>query len=272
VEHQDGRRDRRPRPPHDRVQAHAADGRPGDERTLRVGGQLVRYRTLGEGPPVLLVHGLGGSARWWDRTAPALAARHRVIAPALPGFGWSMGGSSFRLGDAPALLLRLVERLGGGPVRLVGHSLGAIVCLGLAAREPRLVERLVLIAPPVRTAGSGLLAHALPVLGTLLRLPPAAALTVAADVARCSPAALLAAAGDLLMADHAEDLAAVRAPTLLLWGSRDTLVPAAGAADLARAMPGARLRVIRGAGHVPMLDRPGEVNRELLSFLGDGTG
>jgi pimeloyl-ACP methyl ester carboxylesterase len=234
---------------------------------VRVRGHLVRYRTLGDGPPVLLVHGLGGSGRWWRETAPALAARHRVIVPDLPGFGWSPAASRFRLAEAPELLGGLFERLGAGPARLVGHSLGALACLGLAARSPEIVERLVLIAPPVRTAGRGLLAHALPVVGTMLRLPPAAAVTVAVDIARLSPLALLAAAGELLVADHADDLAAVRAPTLVLWGGRDTMVPAAGVAELARAIPGARVRLIAGAGHVPMLDRPGEVNRELLSFF-----
>jgi pimeloyl-ACP methyl ester carboxylesterase len=234
---------------------------------MRVRGHLVRYRVLGEGPPLVLVHGLGGSGRWWREQAAVLAARHRVIVPELPGFGWAMGAPRFRLAEGPGLLLEVIERLGGGPARLVGHSLGAVVCLGLAAREPGAVERLVLIAPAIRTAARGLLAHALPAVGTILRLPPAAALTVAADVARRSPAGLLVAAGELLAADHAEDLAAVRAPTLVLWGSRDTMVPAAGAAELARTMPAARLCVIPGAGHVPMLDRPGDVNRELLAFL-----
>ena len=69
------------------------------------------------------------------------------------------------------------------------------------------------------------------------------------------------------MTEHARELARVLVPTLLLWGARDVLVPPAGAAELAAAMPRCQLRVIPGAGHVPMLDRPDDLTRELRDFL-----
>jgi pimeloyl-ACP methyl ester carboxylesterase len=234
---------------------------------VRVGRHLVRYRAVGEGPPVLLVHGLGGSPRWWSRTTHALAEVHRVILPELPGFGLGFGGAPFRLAEAPDVLRGLLDRLEIPHARLVGHSLGALACAGVAARAPRRVERLVLIAPPVRTAGAGLLGNVLPAARTILGLPLAAALTVATDIAGSSPLALLRAAGELLMTEHAKELAGILAPTLLLWGSRDALVPASGAAELAALVPGSRIRLIQGAGHVPMLDRPKEVSRELTEFL-----
>jgi pimeloyl-ACP methyl ester carboxylesterase len=232
---------------------------------MRVLGHVVRYRAAGEGPAAILVHGLGGSPRWWAGTVPALAADRRVIVPELPGFGWTRSG--LRLDDAPRILLALMERLGAAPAALVGHSMGALACLALASRHPAAAERLTLIAPPVRTAASRILAHAVPLARTVLRLPPQAAAMVMADFAARSPIALLRSAAELLVTDHADDLAAVRAPTLILWGDRDALVPATGAAELGRLIPHSRIHVISGAGHVPMLDRPADVNRELGAFL-----
>jgi pimeloyl-ACP methyl ester carboxylesterase len=236
-----------------------------------VDGHLVRYRAIGDGPPVLLVHGLGGSPRWWSRTTQALAEAHRVILPELPGFGFGLRFGAqrvpFRLSEAPDVLHGLMDRLGISGARLVGHSLGALACAGVAARAPGRVDRLVLIAPPVRTAASGLLGNALPAARTILSLPLAAALTVATDIAVRSPLTLLRAAGELLVGEHAAELARILVPTLLLWGSRDALVPTSGAAELAAAMPRCELRVIPGAGHVPMLDRPEDLTRELRDFL-----
>lgn len=238
---------------------------------MRVDGHLVRYRAIGDGPPVLLVHGLGGSLRWWSRTTQALADAHRVILPELPGFGFGLRFSAervpFRLAEAPDVLHGLMDRLGISGARLVGHSLGALACAGVAARAPGCVDRLVLIAPPVRTAASGLIGNALPAARTILALPLAAALTVATDIAARSPLTLLRAAGELLVGEHAAELARILVPTLLLWGARDVLVPTAGAEELAAAMPRCQLRVIPGAGHVPMLDRPAELTRELETFL-----
>ena len=238
---------------------------------VRVNGQMVRYRAVGDGPPVLLVHGLGGSPRWWNRTTQALAEAHRVILPELPGFGFGLRFGAervpFRLAEAPDVLAGLMDRLGISGARLVGHSLGALACAGVAARAPGRVDRLVLIAPPVRTAASGLLGNALPAARTILGLPLAAALTVATDIAVRSPLTLLRAAGELLVGEHAAELARILVPTLLVWGARDVLVPTSGAAELAAAMPRCQLRVIPGAGHVPMLDRPAELTRELENFL-----
>lgn len=231
----------------------------------------MRYRAAGEGPAVVLVHGLGGTARWWTATEAALARTHRVIVPDLPGFGYALRGRPFGLEDAPSVLGGLIERLGAGRASLVGHSFGALACLGVAGALPAAVERLVMIGAPVRTASPALLGNALPAARTILALPPAAALMVAWDIVTRSPAALLRAAGEILALGGEPAIAGEPpVPTLVIWGARDALVPVRGAGWVARAMPGARVRVIPGAGHVPMLDRPGELNRELLAFLGRG--
>jgi pimeloyl-ACP methyl ester carboxylesterase len=220
---------------------------------------------------VVLVHGLGGSARWWRATAAELARDHRVIVPELPGFGYGLGRRRFALGDAAPVLGGLLERLGHERADLVGHSFGAMVCLAVAAAEPARVRRLVLIAPPVRTASPRMAGNVLPVVRTLLRLPPAAALTVVSDVATRSPAALLRAAGEILALDGDPGIGEEPpVPTMVMWGSRDALVPIGRAAWVTRTLPRAEIAVIPDAGHVPMLDRPDEVNCALRRFLAPG--
>ncbi|MGE3139758.1 MAG: alpha/beta fold hydrolase [Thermoleophilia bacterium] len=242
--------------------------RPGAQRARVVlGGQPVRYEVSGAGPAVVLVHGLGGSARWWRGTAASLARSHRVIVPDLPGFGYG-SGAPFSLRDAPPLLDGLLDALGAREAALVGHSFGALACMATAAAQPDRVSRLVLVGPPVTTASPGLVGNVLPVARTVLGLPPSAVLTVLGDAATRSPLALLRAAGEIL--SHGEPAGGAAAvPTMVVWGERDVLVPLERAAWVERALPEADLRVIAGAGHVPMLDRPAAFSALLERFLGD---
>ena len=231
---------------------------------------MVRYETTGEGPPVVLMHGLGGSARWWRSTTAALAVDHRVIVPELPGFGYGLAVPRFHLPDAVAVLGRLCARLGLERPALVGHSLGALVCLGAAAAAPSAVGRLVLISPPVRTASPRLAGNLLPMIRTLAGLPPSAALTVVSDVASRAPLALWEAAAEILAREGDAGLEAEPpVPTLVVLGARDAVVPVGGAGWIARALPGARVVVLPGAGHVPMFDRPQALNAELRRFLAE---
>jgi pimeloyl-ACP methyl ester carboxylesterase len=230
-------------------------------------GHLVRYRdTGGAGPPVVLVHGLGCSPGWWRDVTPALARHHRVIVPDLPGFELAPSGARFRLSEGSAVLARLLERLEIGRASLVGHSLGALVCLGIAARAPETVERLVLISPPFRTAGPAFRHHAIPLARTAAALPMGALARVILGGIRYSPLAIWRAAEEMLQTDHLAGLAGISTPTLLLWGREDRLVPLEGARELLRVLPDASLRVIE-AGHSPMLDAPATLTSELLAFL-----
>ncbi len=236
---------------------------------MRLAGQLVGYETSGEGPPVVLVHGLGATPRWWRTTADALARDHRVIVPELPGFGHRIGGPRFRLADAVVVIGRLVERLDLERPALVGHSLGALVCLGVAAAMPESIGRLVLISPPVQTASAGLAGNVLPMVRTLAGLSPGAALAVMADVAGHSPVALLDAAQEILARRGDPGVASEPPmPSLVVLGARDAVVPIGGVEWIARVLPRARVVVIPGAGHVPMFDRADALNAELRAFLG----
>jgi pimeloyl-ACP methyl ester carboxylesterase len=204
---------------------------------------------------VVLVHGLAGSSRWWHPVRERLAATHEVHAvdvAAAPS-------------HAPDELAALLER--HAPVHLVGHSLGALAAARVAARRPELVDRLVLVAPAGAPPDHGLLGYALPLARELASSSPSFLRLLVVDALRTGPLALLRASRELLGADVREELAAVRAPTLLLWGDRDRIVPAAVAAAFTAAIPHARLELLAGAAHVPMLERPDETADALLRFL-----
>jgi pimeloyl-ACP methyl ester carboxylesterase len=192
----------------------------------------------------VLVHGLAGSSRWWRDVESRL--RDLELDPVdLP-----------RSAALEELEEWLAERL-APRAHLVGHSLGGLLAARVAARRPELVERLVLIAP----AGGGrrsLIGHTLPLARTLAQVGPRFAPRLVHDALRAGPLGLWTGVRAALGADLRTELAAVRAPTLVVWGEHERLVPV---------VETDRIAVVPGAGHVPMVDRPDEVSRLLREFL-----
>lgn len=234
-------------------------------RTAIVGGRRCRWRQAGSGPPLVLVHGLAGSWRWWRPVLPTLAAEHSVLLVDLPGFGGLPRVRSFDVDAAVEWLADWSHAAELGPADVVGHSLGGLLCARLAARHPETVRKLVLVAPaglPGRTAA----ASTTPLLRVLLASRPRLLALLARDALRSGPVTIATAALAVLASDVRGDLAGVRSPTLVLLGRNDHLVPLADAQELARALPDGRVRVLE-AGHVPMAEQPGELSRELLEFL-----
>ena len=229
-----------------------------------VDGVRVRYRETGAGDPLVLVHGLAGSWRWWRPVVPALAERYRVLVVDLPRFA-AFGG--FGPADAAELLASFLDRLALRRIRLAGHSLGALVAAELAARRPERIHRLALLSPAGVPGRGGLLGQALPLLATLRATGPSLAAAAVRDAATAGPASLLRGARYAVYTDLRRELRAIAAPTLLLWGERDTLVPPRLAEEWRRELRAADVVVVPGAGHVPMFDAPAEVAEALLRFL-----
>ncbi|HEX7667160.1 MAG TPA: alpha/beta hydrolase, partial [Polyangiaceae bacterium] len=122
-------------------------------RDVAARGARVRFVEIGEGPPVLMIHGYLANHAAWDHLLDSFGKRFRTIAPDLPGFGDSEKPSPSRYAyNADAFaesLVDLVAALGLGRVAVVGHDLGGSVALTMAARHPSIVQRLVLVDPLV---------------------------------------------------------------------------------------------------------------------------
>ena len=274
------------------------------ERTADVAGARVSYVDMGQGDQtILLIHGLAAQWRVWLANLPAIAARHRVLAVDLPGFGDSaMPLERVSIEGFAEVLDRLCDQLGLSSVVAVGNSMGGFVAAELALRRPELVERLVLVDAagimPTRRERS----HARPFLwagalvgGRLAATPRAVAARprlrraalgaviddpsmISADLAYYGLLAppgpgtrdALKASFSYLSYDWGERLRAIRCPTLIMWGDGDTIIPIRHAWEFAARIPHARVVVLEHAGHVPMAEQPERFNRELLEFVDDG--
>jgi pimeloyl-ACP methyl ester carboxylesterase len=226
----------------------------------------------GSGTPVVLIHGLGGSSDWWRHNIPELEATHTVAAVDLVGFGrnrFFLRRSSLppTFEEMAALLARWIEASFGGPVHLVGNSMGGQIAIHLAAARPDLVRSLVLVnstgipfelRPGVHIENLMIPRGMLSFAGVLAR-----------DAFRSGPTALLVAFQRLLRDDARPLMRRLRMPVLLLWGERDPLVPLTYARRMLHEIPSARLSVVPSAGHVPMWENPEAFNGELLAFLGE---
>jgi pimeloyl-ACP methyl ester carboxylesterase len=235
---------------------------------VQAAGKRISYEAAGSGDPIVLVHGLSGSTQWWSRNVRALAKRYRVFLVDLPGFGTMRQPlRSYPLSKAATWLKAWMEAVGLERAHLVGHSMGAYISIRLAAASPQLVDRLILVTPGGFRMRRSQLGYVLPLLKAIRHTTPAFLPVLARDAVRAGPLALWRAGRELLAEDIEEDLAAVTAPVLLLFGEKDTLVPPSIGPIMRNMISNSQLLVMRGAGHVPMFDRPREFNAAVLAFL-----
>jgi len=238
------------------------------ERRFAPAGDIpVYYEERGAGDPLILIHGLSASGRWWTRNISALAEHHRVYVVDLAGFGRSRAAQRPALGETGAFLERWMDSLNIERASLVGHSMGGAIAARLAADFPARVDRLVLVnAAALPLSRSGMVLR-FGLGGVFRSVSPAFLPVVVADGWRAGPVSVIGAARDLLQADIRAKLSQIEAPTLVIWGERDRILPLALGEQLSTAIPDARLHVIRGAGHNPMWDRSAEFNEAALDFL-----
>jgi pimeloyl-ACP methyl ester carboxylesterase len=213
------------------------------------------------------VHGLSGSSRWWRRNIGALAQRFEVYTIDLIGFGASRNRHPFVLAEAAGHLIRWMDQLGIARASFVGHSMGGFISAELAADAPTRVERLVLVDAAAMPFEPSSLRHGLALLRELQQVQPSFLPLLFADALRAGPATLWKAASELLGTDMRPKLAAICAPTLIIWGERDAIIPLDMGKRLAQIVPDQKLVVIKGAGHVPMWDCPRVFNQIVVAFL-----
>jgi pimeloyl-ACP methyl ester carboxylesterase len=248
---------------------------------IDVAGLRTQCVVHGEGPPVLLLHGWGGSGVSLQPLAAHLAPRFRTITPDLPGFGRTPPPpTDWGVEEYADWTARLLAKLAVERAVLLGHSFGGRLAILLAATRPALVERLVLIdsaglrppATPRLQAATvvsklGRAASGLPLLGPLAeRLRGRWHRAVGAeDYANAGP--LRGTFVKVVSQDLREHLPRVAAPTLLLWGADDEATPVGDGETMRQLIPDARLIVFPGAGHFAYLERPAETCAALDEFL-----
>ncbi len=237
-------------------------------KIVQVNGVPVSYEVAGEGEPLVMVHGLSESTRVWYKNLPALVQRYRVYLVDLPGFGaMRKFHQHFKLTEAGAWLNGWLQAMGLEEISLVGHSMGGYVSMALAAAYPERVKRLVLVDSIGISAGLPVDSLVPLALRAIRRSTPGLWLCITYDYLRAGQMMVRKAAQQIVDLDASDVLSAVRAPTLLIWGEEDDLVPCDLGRQLHERLPGARLQVMAGANHFCMYERPREFNQSLLAFL-----
>ena len=238
------------------------------QQRAKVGPLTVHYEVTGEGPAVVLIHGLSGSGRWWAYNVPALAQRYRVYNVDLIGFGRSRG-QRLVLREAAGWFREWLNIVGITEAHLVGHSMGGYIAMELAVTWPAVVRRLVLVDALVLPMGPGLARHALDLAHAIRFVSPNFLPVLVSDLLRAGPRTMLRATQEVLSADLSNRLEAVQAKTMVIWGEKDTLLNPELGRKLADRLVKACFVCVEGAGHNPMWDRPQRFNELLLDFLAD---
>jgi len=271
--------------------------------TAILNGREFVFLDRGEGPAVLFIHGLTGSHRNWTHLLNAMEADHRVVAPDLWGHGASakpMG--DYSLGAHAGTMRDLLDELGIDRVTLVGHSLGGGIAMQLYYLFPERVERLVLVASGGLGRSVSLLLRAATVPGAGWVLPVIASSWVRgqgeavgkvmgrvgwhpspdvteiwrgftslgdADTRRAFLATTRSVIDPGGQTVTARDNIALGfdLPTLVVWGTRDRMIPAWHATLAEKVIPGCRVELFEGAGHFPHLDEPERFAKLISDFM-----
>ncbi|KAA3645849.1 MAG: alpha/beta fold hydrolase [Chloroflexi bacterium] len=273
------------------------------DKFINVSDHRVRYWDVGQGPPVLLLHGVGCMVEVWYRNIPALAKKHRVIALDFLGHGYSSKPKKFMgLGMVGEFLQSFFQEIGvNEKVSLIGNSLGGGISLTFALQRPEMVNRLVLVS-------SGGLGRDIPILLRLVSnlpiplvwLPPAPRrllrffLDNAVYTSEVITDEMFEAFQDLykdmetrlslmrilnyLIGLHGanpamvdpilENIDSLDMPILLTWGEQDVVLPVRHGHWAVEALPNAQLQVFNPGGHMTFMEYPDEWNEIVLEFLG----
>lgn len=260
------------------------------QAVLVVDAPLAHLRWGDAGPPVVLLHGIGGGREGWASTGAALAAAgFRAFALDQPGYGLSPTIEPFDLAGMAAAVARLITWTGETSAIVVGHSMGGMVAQELAARTPACVRALVLAATSPAFGPSdgewqrnflasrfapldagqgmaGLAAQLVPTMAAQGADPSrlAAAQALMAGVPETTYRRALAA---LVRFDRRDALARIGVPTLVITGDEDRTAAPEVARRMAARIPGAAVEILPATGHLLMLEQPAAFDRVLLDFL-----
>lgn len=267
-------------------------------RSIELQGARVNYVEIGEGEPILFVHGLSGCWQNWLENLVRLGAGRRAIALDLPGFGTSpMPAWDLEMPNYARMIQEFCEKLGLRGATLVGNSMGGFIAAEAAIAFPSSFRRLVLVSaagiintwnpeeratatayawkkfgPLIADRGRGIVARPrsrqlalAPFFRYPNRLGAELLLEQVAGGARCP--GFGPALSALIRRDIRADLATIALPTLIVWGLSDRVIPVAAAISYHRRVPDSRLEIFERTGHLPQLERPLRFNLVLEEFL-----
>lgn len=275
---------------------------PAHQRWVAVDGVPANVIEVGDGPPLLFVHGLSGCWQNWLENIPHFAATHRVVAVDLPGFGASpMPREPISIPGYARFLERLCDALSIDAAAVVGNSMGGYIAAELAISSPQRVERLMLVSAAGITAEhlhrDGVMAGARVVaavasraaarhasfarrrglrrlaLQFVVRHPERLSAPIAHELMEGSgKPGFLPAMEAIVEHRISERLPQIACPTFVLWGKDDRVIPARDAQRFGALIPDVRVVVLPDTGHVAMLERPGRFNTLLEAFLSEAPG
>lgn len=258
--------------------------------TASVNGFEMSFRDVGHGPPLLLLHGLGGSNEVWRPVVDRFSTSRRLVIPDHRGHGASSAPpGDYSIGLFAEDLLALMIHLGLPHADVIGLSMGGSIAMSAAVRAPERIRRLVAVdswgySTPEFVA---LLNHRRRMLderdvgryaditlsqlftpGFIERNPDVVGEYRARTVSAVRPESLLKAFEACARFDLRADLPKIRIPTLVIVGREDRLLPPTNSEYLQRTIPGARLAILEGSGHMPHWERTEEFCALVEKFLG----
>jgi pimeloyl-ACP methyl ester carboxylesterase len=269
---------------------------------VNIHGHEVGYRRAGQGPVILLIHGIAGSSTAWRAVMPALSQHYTVIAPDLIGHGQSAKPvGDYSLGAYASGMRDLLRVLGMARATIVGQSFGGGVALQLAYQHPELCERLVLVDSGGLGREVSWLLRFMTLPGSEYLMPiifPSVVRERGNDLSRLlhNRGIHMARFGEMWRSyasltessNRQSFIRTIRAvidpggqsinatdrlylaqevPTLIVWGDRDTIIPVSHAYAAHEAIPGSRLEIIEGTGHFPHVEAPERFLAVLTDFL-----
>jgi pimeloyl-ACP methyl ester carboxylesterase len=262
-----------------------AQGQPGPpEKQAVVYGQSIRYIEAGQGQTVILLHGLGAVKEIWMANFAALSAGHHVYAVDQLGFGHSDKPLlDYKIATWVDFLYGFMQAENIRTATLVGNSLGGWIALEFTAQHPEMVEKLVLVdaaglawgaGGPVVDLNPSSLAGWRTLLESLLynkkMVSDQLVERVFTDHMRNNDGYTIerTLAGFAQAQFEDDKLKSIHAPTLVVWGREDKLIPVARGEKFRDGIAGAKLVVIEQCGHLPQWEKPDEFNRATIDLLG----
>jgi pimeloyl-ACP methyl ester carboxylesterase len=262
-------------------------------KIIDTGIEPANVKVEGEGPAILLLHGFGAAIDWWDDVAPALAAHHRVMRLDLIGHGGTAAPrSGYTIPRQAHLAAAVLDKLDVANVTVIGHSMGGEIAIALAEIEPERIDRMILIdSPPTADTTFTIMTkvYLTPIIGEVLshfQTDEAIRRGLAqgfapnfvipqkfvADLRQLTYRAFRRAHRESIVYRTArppyERLTAIKPspPLLVIFGSLDAIVPPDRARFFER-VPGAKIAMIEGAGHSPMVEAPVQTLKLIEDFL-----